>query len=267
MLDANKVGIKICSFRKKTGLSQEKLAEKLCISPQAISKWENGHSLPDTSLLPVLAQIFGCTIDDMIMPAYSFDAKIEADKTDSLEKQAEHIAEIVIKKIGEDNMKKNTVKEQEIFNGTERKKMLTEDIDDGYFKGNAVMNIVCGWDKDHAEGKIYYENMKSVLKTAASFHSVLWGNAFEKIGSEWRLQTKENLLAHISGMEKDFKKYRKNYKPGATWEHHTDNIEDYQLDYFDKSIEYLKEEYVKYIDARFDTGINITGINGELEPA
>lgn len=39
MLDIKKVGVKISSFRKKNGLSQEKLAELLFISPQAISKW------------------------------------------------------------------------------------------------------------------------------------------------------------------------------------------------------------------------------------
>jgi len=48
MLDIKKVGIKICMFRKKIGYSQEKLAEILCISPQAISRWENGHTLHTT---------------------------------------------------------------------------------------------------------------------------------------------------------------------------------------------------------------------------
>lgn len=104
MLDTNKVGFKISSMRKKIGISQEKLAEMLCISPQAISKWENGHTLPETSLLPVLAQIFGCTIDEIIMPAYSFDEKIEETKPTLLEQQAEHIAQYVVKKM-EDKIK------------------------------------------------------------------------------------------------------------------------------------------------------------------
>ena len=50
MLNSNKVGLKISSMRKKVGLSQEKLAEMLCISPQAISKWETNISYPDISL-------------------------------------------------------------------------------------------------------------------------------------------------------------------------------------------------------------------------
>ena len=93
MLDTKKVGTTICAFRKKAGHSQEKLAEMLHISPQAISKWENGHTLPETSLLPVLAQIFGCGIDDIIMPAY---ASIEVDATKI---QAEHIADYVVQKL------------------------------------------------------------------------------------------------------------------------------------------------------------------------
>lgn len=99
MLDTTIVGKKICLMRRKIGLSQEKLAEMLCISPQAISKWENGHTLPETSLLPVLSQIFGCTIDEIIIPAYSFDQKIEETKPKLLEQQAEHIAQYVVKKM------------------------------------------------------------------------------------------------------------------------------------------------------------------------
>ena len=101
MLDTNKVGLKISSLRKKIGLSQEKLAEMLCISPQAISKWENGHTLPETSLLPALAQIFDCTIDAIIMPAYSIDEKIEASKPNLLEQQAEHISKFILKQLEE----------------------------------------------------------------------------------------------------------------------------------------------------------------------
>ncbi|MCL2373555.1 MAG: helix-turn-helix transcriptional regulator [Defluviitaleaceae bacterium] len=73
MLDSKKVGLKLASLRKAIGYSQEKLAEIMRVTPQAISKWENGHSLPETGSLPLLAQIFGCGIDDIIMPAYSSD--------------------------------------------------------------------------------------------------------------------------------------------------------------------------------------------------
>jgi len=106
MLDLNKVGIKIASLRKAMGYSQEKMAEILNISPQAISKWENGHTLPETSLLPVLSQIFGCTIDEIIMSAYVFNEKIEKEKSTVPEQQAEIIARHVVNKLDQNQKRK-----------------------------------------------------------------------------------------------------------------------------------------------------------------
>ena len=60
------IGKKIMSLRKEAGLTQEQLAEKLGISPQAVSKWENGISCPDISMLPVLASLFRVTVDDLL---------------------------------------------------------------------------------------------------------------------------------------------------------------------------------------------------------
>ncbi len=55
----------ILKLRKENGLTQEALADKLCISFQAVSKWENGQSLPDILLLPTLADIFNIGIDEL----------------------------------------------------------------------------------------------------------------------------------------------------------------------------------------------------------
>lgn len=60
------IGKKIMSLRKEAGLTQEQLAEKLGISPQAVSKWENGISCPDISMLPTLASLFHVTVDDLL---------------------------------------------------------------------------------------------------------------------------------------------------------------------------------------------------------
>ena len=55
----------ILKHRKKSGLSQEELAQKLCVSSQAISKWENAKSAPDVTFLPFMADIFDCYIDEL----------------------------------------------------------------------------------------------------------------------------------------------------------------------------------------------------------
>jgi len=52
-------------LRKESGMTQEDLAGQLHISPQAVSKWENGHSLPETALLPELARLMNATIDEL----------------------------------------------------------------------------------------------------------------------------------------------------------------------------------------------------------
>ena len=59
------IGKKIRQLRFKAGLTQEQLADKLGIGPQAVSKWENAAAMPDIATLPMLAEIFGVSIDDL----------------------------------------------------------------------------------------------------------------------------------------------------------------------------------------------------------
>jgi len=67
MLNNIGVGNHIAALRKQNGFTQEELAEKLGISAQAISKWENGHTLPETALLPVLSKLLNSSIDTILM--------------------------------------------------------------------------------------------------------------------------------------------------------------------------------------------------------
>lgn len=55
----------IQTFRKKAGLTQEELADQLGVTFQAVSKWENAKSAPDIFFLPVMADLFGCYIDEL----------------------------------------------------------------------------------------------------------------------------------------------------------------------------------------------------------
>lgn len=59
-------GTALKELRKKRGLTQEQLAEYLGISSQAVSKWENNISYPDVSLLPVLANYFQVSTDELL---------------------------------------------------------------------------------------------------------------------------------------------------------------------------------------------------------
>ena len=55
----------IQKYRKKCGLTQEELANKLGVTFQAVSKWENAKTAPDILFLPTMADLFGCYIDEL----------------------------------------------------------------------------------------------------------------------------------------------------------------------------------------------------------
>lgn len=59
------LGEKLKSLRKGHDLTQEQLAELLGISSQAVSKWETNASLPDISMLPVIANFYGVTTKEL----------------------------------------------------------------------------------------------------------------------------------------------------------------------------------------------------------
>lgn len=61
-----KLGLTLLRLRKEKGMTQEELAEKVNVSAQAVSKWENDISMPDISVLPVLAEIFDISIDELL---------------------------------------------------------------------------------------------------------------------------------------------------------------------------------------------------------
>ena len=56
---------KIKQLRLKSGYTQDELANKIGVSAQAISKWENQVTTPDITLLPILSEVFGVTIDEL----------------------------------------------------------------------------------------------------------------------------------------------------------------------------------------------------------
>ena len=60
------LGKRIMRRRKELGLTQDQLAEKLGVTAQAVSKWENDQSCPDINMLPRLAELFGTSTDALL---------------------------------------------------------------------------------------------------------------------------------------------------------------------------------------------------------
>ena len=65
-MDQIKIGKFIAECRKKSGLTQMQLAEKLNITDRAVSKWENGKAMPDSSIMLELCSILGITVNELL---------------------------------------------------------------------------------------------------------------------------------------------------------------------------------------------------------
>ncbi len=63
----HQLGANIASYRKRAGLTQAGLAEKLNYSDKAVSKWERGESMPDLLTLMGLAELFGITVNELLV--------------------------------------------------------------------------------------------------------------------------------------------------------------------------------------------------------
>ncbi len=66
MLNQNKIGIFIAERRKALGMTQKQLAETLCISDKAVSKWETGRSMPDNTILLELCKVLDINVNELL---------------------------------------------------------------------------------------------------------------------------------------------------------------------------------------------------------
>lgn len=81
---------RLIKLRKKRGLTQEELADKLGVSGQAVSKWETGNSMPDVALLGQLAHVLGVTVDDLL--GIEPEKKVELEEKTDVSSRVIHVA-------------------------------------------------------------------------------------------------------------------------------------------------------------------------------
>ena len=65
-MDCKSIGATVSALRKKSGMTQWELAQKLDVTDKAVSRWENGQSYPDITLFPRIASLFGVTVDFLL---------------------------------------------------------------------------------------------------------------------------------------------------------------------------------------------------------
>lgn len=100
------LGRRIARLRLAKTATQERLANELNVSPQAVSKWENDINYPDISLLPDLARFLGVSVDELLSGANASaqeSASAQKSATEVVSDAADESAEIVKESTEQDN--------------------------------------------------------------------------------------------------------------------------------------------------------------------
>ena len=99
-MDQTKIGKFIAKCRKEKKLTQAQLAEKLNITDRAVSKWETGKSIPDSSIMLELCEILGITVNELL-----------SGEEINMESYGEKVDEnlIILKRKDENNITKNVI--------------------------------------------------------------------------------------------------------------------------------------------------------------
>lgn len=103
MMNQIEIGKFIAKCRKEKKLTQAQLAEKLNITDRAVSKWEMGKNMPDTSIMLELCEILGITVNELLS-----GEKIDMENYEKYEKKVDENL-IALKRKDENNMTKNGI--------------------------------------------------------------------------------------------------------------------------------------------------------------
>ena len=302
-MDYKSIGAGLARRRRSLDMTQEQFAEQLGVTVQAISKWENGHGLPEATKLPVLADKFDCSIDELFLRKgkkeyfalsdeeiiehfIRFDpsaqgAVIERGKfgkpgrisTQPLSIHTERGVDYRLKlqQYPKDHreylayslLKGNTSAIAHIFYIDEQKNILLSEDLSGYINGHC-------FNDDTEDGITYKLNSYELVEGVAKLHAGLWENndAFMRTGLDWRLENNETLLAHIKGMEKDYLKFLKSAEEGKLPKIGIGKLDftPAHMNCFGEAVEKLRSDYPSFIQQRIHCGKSITIIHGDMHP-
>ena len=103
-MEQKTMGKFLAALRKANGYTQKELAEKINVSDTAVSRWERDESEPDLSLLPVLAEIFGVTTDELLRGERITGEKDTVKSREKTEKLYAHLREKALLKYRNKNL-------------------------------------------------------------------------------------------------------------------------------------------------------------------
>lgn len=90
-MEKKTLGAFLAALRKASGMTQKQLADKLNVSDKAVSRWERDESAPDLTLIPVIAEVFGVTSDELLRGQRASPEDIPERISGKAEKQIRHI--------------------------------------------------------------------------------------------------------------------------------------------------------------------------------
>lgn len=99
------IGKKLYDLRKQSGFTQDFVAEKLGVSAQAVSKWENDIACPDIMTLPKIAELYGITIDELFKNE-EVQSNVKFEKTEKINEN-ELIFRVYVDTVHGDDVKVN----------------------------------------------------------------------------------------------------------------------------------------------------------------
>ncbi|MBR5245800.1 MAG: helix-turn-helix domain-containing protein [Clostridia bacterium] len=97
------IGKKLYELRKQSGFTQDYVAEKLGVSAQAVSKWENDIACPDIMTLPNIANLYDITIDELFK-SDNVQSKVKYEKTEKINEN-ELLVRVYVDSANGDNVK------------------------------------------------------------------------------------------------------------------------------------------------------------------
>ena len=83
-MDQVKIGNFIAELRRRDGLTQEALGEKIGVTNKTVSRWENGNYMPDIEMLQMLGDIFHVSINELLAGCYLNDEEFKAESDKNL---------------------------------------------------------------------------------------------------------------------------------------------------------------------------------------
>lgn len=99
------IGKKLHELRKQSGFTQDYVAERLGVSAQAVSKWENDIACPDIMTLPNIAELYGITIDELFKNE-EVQSNVKYEKTEKVNEN-ELVFRVYVDTVNGDTVKVN----------------------------------------------------------------------------------------------------------------------------------------------------------------